>query len=344
MIGASVLQEIKPKGLARVIDSADAAGVDVSAWKDSGNPSNPKYCYEWAFPGTIDRPTLLFLWHEECQVDEEGVFQSGTVRNLILALEAKGVPTAARARRFDQALQTAWHLKADIRVALVDCIDGGVAEKLSGSDTMRATARQLDPQPWRLISYDFMSGEYLIRRGLQASVLKDVESLQSMRPEHCPETMGDGIRNIDILLEDLAQIAQDESLDATDRDAMVKARVGQGYFRNLLLTRWGAACAVTGVSCLSVLRASHIKPWRLASSRERLDPNNGLLLSANLDSLFDSRLISFYEDGAMWISQRLTEECRSRLSIPAALRLPLGDKEREFLREHLDGCKILDAF
>ncbi|WP_245431366.1 HNH endonuclease signature motif containing protein, partial [Rhodoplanes roseus] len=42
---------------------------------------------------------------------------------------------------------------------------------------------------------------------------------------------------------------------------------------------------MTGCEVEDVLRASHIKPWRDASDQERLDPRNGLLLSATLDAL-----------------------------------------------------------
>lgn len=80
------------------------------------------------------------------------------------------------------------------------------------------------------------------------------------------------------------------------------ARVGQGWFRDGLLRAWDGRCAVTGLGVPEALRASHIVPWRLSSDAERMDLENGLLLAATLDALFDVGLISFDDDGALLVS------------------------------------------
>jgi putative restriction endonuclease len=75
---------------------------------------------------------------------------------------------------------------------------------------------------------------------------------------------------------------------------MVRQRVGQQAYRHAMLDYWGGSCAVTGLALPQALRASHAKPWaECASDAERLDVFNGFLLSANLDVLFDSFLVSF---------------------------------------------------
>ena len=102
-------------------------------------------------------------------------------------------------------------------------------------------------------------------------------------------------------LEDIKE-AIDLPENATQRQAIVDARVGQGQFRRALMDYWGQ-CAVTGLNEPLLLRASHIKPWSRSSNRERLDPNNGLLLSANLDAAFDGGLISFESAGCILISE-----------------------------------------
>jgi putative restriction endonuclease len=78
----------------------------------------------------------------------------------------------------------------------------------------------------------------------------------------------------------------------TFRDQIVKARRGQGVFRSNVLLR-ESRCRVTGVSELRHLKASHIKPWRVANDTERLDGANGLLLSPHIDHLFDAGYITF---------------------------------------------------
>lgn len=80
----------------------------------------------------------------------------------------------------------------------------------------------------------------------------------------------------------------------TEREGLVVSRVGQGYFRNQLIDKFDYKCAVTGSGVKTVLIASHIVPWREATDAERLDVNNGILLSLLYDALFDTHLISFY--------------------------------------------------
>ena len=103
------------------------------------------------------------------------------------------------------------------------------------------------------------------------------------------------------LVDDLRSLLQSRS-DSTVREALVNARVGQGQFRAQVLELWNGKCAVTGASTLDVVRASHIKPWRHADNSERLDPNNGLPLIANIDALFDAGLVSFNASGTLQIS------------------------------------------
>src|SRR5262245_46674101 len=96
--------------------------------------------------------------------------------------------------------------------------------------------------------------------------------------------------------------------DATEREEVRKARIGQGRFRQLLLELWGARCAITGVEIPAVLTASHIKPWRCAINAERLDPHNGLLVLPQYDRLFDRGFISLADDGTILVSPALPRD------------------------------------
>lgn len=111
-----------------------------------------------------------------------------------------------------------------------------------------------------------------------------------------------------------------EFQDATEREAIVLARVGQGPFRQSLIERWGG-CSVTGCGEIAVLRASHIKPWCDSTNEERLDMNNGLLLVPNLDVLFDRGLISFSDTGHILIGDQLSVNSRSILGVDSEMRL-----------------------
>lgn len=86
------------------------------------------------------------------------------------------------------------------------------------------------------------------------------------------------------------------NLAATEKQQLIKSRRGQGYFRDNV-TNIERECRLTHVDKLNLLIASHIKPWRDSTDAEKLDGNNGLLLSPHIDKLFDRGFITFTSDG-----------------------------------------------
>ncbi|MEP7187166.1 MAG: HNH endonuclease signature motif containing protein [Rhodanobacter sp.] len=149
------------------------------------------------------------------------------------------------------------------------------------------------------------------------------------------EALGQIDASADALKSDFTDIEQAD-VAATTRSALVEARLGQGRFRRELMRRWDGACAVTGCRVAAVLRASHCKPWRKSDDSERLDSNNGLVLSANLDALFDVGLISFGDDGGMIVADVLTPSERGALDIPAGLTRNPSAKLKTYLKFHRD--------
>lgn len=120
----------------------------------------------------------------------------------------------------------------------------------------------------------------------------------------------------------------------TSYETTAEVRIGQDAFRDQLLRYW-RGCAVTGIECTPLLRASHIKPWRNASDAERRDHYNGLLLAAHLDAAFDQGLISFDDAGYMLLSPRLSATDRSRLHFDSPLRLRTVDsRHKVYLAYH----------
>jgi putative restriction endonuclease len=98
-----------------------------------------------------------------------------------------------------------------------------------------------------------------------------------------------------------------QNVEQTTKEALVNARVGQGKFRQQVLQLWQRQCCVTGSFTKDAIRASHIKPWSESTNEERLDPYNGLPLTANLDALFDAGLISFADSGELLVSSKLND-------------------------------------
>jgi putative restriction endonuclease len=99
---------------------------------------------------------------------------------------------------------------------------------------------------------------------------------------------------------ELAKVAADRFLPETTREAVVLARRGQGLFKLNVMKR-EKECRLTKVDRLEHLRASHCKPWRDANNIERLDGENGLLLTPDADHLFDRGFVSFEDNGdVLW--------------------------------------------
>lgn len=98
------------------------------------------------------------------------------------------------------------------------------------------------------------------------------------------------------------------SQDATglDREAMVKLRVNQNFFRKRVLSAYSNKCCITGLSCAPLLIASHIIPWA-EDVENRLNPRNGLCLNALHDKAFDRNLMWVERDYTIRMSPRLFE-------------------------------------
>ena len=100
----------------------------------------------------------------------------------------------------------------------------------------------------------------------------------------------------------------------------IKRRSGQGRYKLAVIDLW-KTCSVTGCGNPNLLLASHIVAHKDCESHERLDPHNGLLLTPNLDRLFDRGLISFDEAGRILIARRLDAETRSHFGLSANMKL-----------------------
>jgi hypothetical protein len=123
-------------------------------------------------------------------------------------------------------------------------------------------------------------------------------------------------------------------LDETEREYLRKARVGQGGFRKNLLCLFNSTCPATGIQNPDLLVASHIKPWKTCTHKERLDPNNGILLSALIDRLFDKGLITFDAEGTVMASESLGQEDRSRCGLDSVHQLHLTTDALRYLDYH----------
>ena len=88
------------------------------------------------------------------------------------------------------------------------------------------------------------------------------------------------------------------------RQIIVQQRIKQGFFRRAVLSSYRGRCCISGVSDARLLVASHIVPWS-DDKANRLNPSNGLCLSAIHDKAFDNHLFTLADDGCVLLSAQL---------------------------------------
>jgi hypothetical protein len=139
----------------------------------------------------------------------------------------------------------------------------------------------------------------------------------------------------DIITELSNDLKQADGFSDTEKEAVIKSRVGQGLFRKKLIEYW-KGCAVTGCVNQALLKASHIKPWAASDNIERLDVYNGLLLNPGLDVAFDAGLITFLPTGEMLVSEYLSISDLPHLGIFVATQKidRLKDEHTKYLNYH----------
>jgi len=133
---------------------------------------------------------------------------------------------------------------------------------------------------------------------------------------------------------------------ATEGTATAKVRRGQQFFRQSILNAYNGRCCVSGINVPRLLVASHIRPWKDFPD-DRLDPANGLCLSALHDAAFDSGLMTFDEGFSMVLSPRLRKSLPQEsleknfcdyegkpIRMPDKIAVPSGDFLR-YHREHI---------
>ena len=100
---------------------------------------------------------------------------------------------------------------------------------------------------------------------------------------------------------------RESDFSGKDHETIVSVRVGQSFFRKSVLASYQNSCCISGVSLSELLIASHIMPWAIAKEN-RLNPSNGLCLSAIHDKAFDKGLITIMPDYTICVSSILKKK------------------------------------
>lgn len=89
-----------------------------------------------------------------------------------------------------------------------------------------------------------------------------------------------------------------------DKVRLIKTRVNQHLFRQIVLGNYQNKCAISGIDLSELLVAGHIVPWS-KNEKERLNPENGICLSNLYDRAFEEGYIGINLDYEIIISNEL---------------------------------------
>jgi 5-methylcytosine-specific restriction protein A len=252
----TALEYLRPTSKSMIIECVQNAGIDVQAWgfrKKDGKPvakpqSNGGYCYEWSFRSGDGNISLLCVWFEEMDVDNQGrVCFVGNLRAygeaLIRQLEKDPKnrsrtikdPRINRAQHFSSTVELAHLNERNVRVVIVS---GPVREKEDEeSEHDRAIGRQLDDLEWFVESFNDDTGAFLLVRGTPDQVNVSIRETEA---EEVPAQSGIGvISDTDVV----DQFATDERPDTYTYNGVQRHR--DPSVRRRVLERSGGICELT---------------------------------------------------------------------------------------------------
>ena len=216
------------------------------------------------------------------------------------------------------------------------------------------------PAPGRIRPKDMMGQLAPLLPEKYSPLRHNGDGIQSVYLTEVPDSMADvllkaigqpalGIRDVALHLDPEVQREKAEEaithaierspIEETIRKALVAARVGQGRFRADVLAV-EPRCRITGVEDQRLLIASHIRPWhRCPENDQRLDPSNGLMLTPTFDRMFDRGLMTFEDNGDVYVSPSVRRDVIDRIGLDARSNVgSFRSEQHEYLdyhREHV---------
>ncbi len=292
---SDMLDDLRPTSKSAVIDLVAEADISVDDWNvtESGEPvsfprSNPRYCYNWSF-GSAREGFLLCVWHQSLKtsagniVFDENLLEHGRHKQQVARthpdrkIRDRAQAHARRSFAFYEACHVSYLRGLPLRVILNE---GSRRDRENLDESSEVALRELDPERWFVQRFDENTGDCLIVRGI-SPVGIDVEEADGVSPDH-----------------------DEDSPDADDkrRWAEIRVRQKQGPFRDMLLNAYGRKCAVTGTRIVEILEAAHIIPH---AEETNYRAENGVLLRADIHTLFDLYLLSVDERCRVHVSRTL---------------------------------------
>ncbi|PAV24457.1 hypothetical protein CF392_16180 [Tamilnaduibacter salinus] len=166
--------------------------------------------------------------------------------------------------------------------------------------------------------------------------LRQLEEKYGSVEQFVERRFGVAVEPLHVRLAELEQARDEEEKDPDSTPPSISAedardkvyreivrRQGQPKFRKKLIEAYGGRCAITGCSVEEVLEAAHIIPYNGESTNV---VTNGVLLRADLHTLFDLGLVNINPDYTISVSAALDAEDYRQLD-GQKLKLPRERKE-----------------
>lgn len=140
-----------------------------------------------------------------------------------------------------------------------------------------------------------------------------------------------------LIAEEEEQISKDIRLGRTEKEQIIKARIGQGAYRDKIIAKY-SRCVISNIDDTRILIASHIKPWISSNNDERVSRHNGLLLAPTYDKLFDKGFISFRDSGQIILSNHFSDDNFKKIGLCTGDKFKIGysAEMKSFLEYHRD--------
>jgi hypothetical protein len=277
---AETLNLLNPSTKETLFDLLALIDISTAGWEFSSDhkpvrniKSNPRFCYNWSF-GSEREGYALCIWNKEMYLDAGRVVYGENIRQLAAELEAdakdlsnnsevrnRAETQSRRARAFDEALRLGYLRGMPVSVFLTR---GDMKERsLLHEGASHVQYRALDPIKWYVHEYDMATGRLLMVRGIPS----------------------DGMVNPEDTVPDTFESSRPDDVQIR----AISIRRGQPEFREKLLAAYERKCVVTGCEIVQLLEAAHIWPH---SEEPNYSVTNGLLLRADIHTLFDVRLLA----------------------------------------------------
>lgn len=94
-----------------------------------------------------------------------------------------------------------------------------------------------------------------------------------------------------------------------EREAVVRLRVNQNFFREAVLTAYLNQCCITGISNTVLLEACHISGWA-DDANNRTNPKNGLCMNPLFHRAYDKYLIAVTPDYKIIVSEQMLSSAK----------------------------------